>query len=86
MGSTLTLSVDPKSVERAREAARHQGKSLNAMLREYIDQLAGRKPGAEVARELQRMWRQEPGHSGGWKFNREEIYEERLNRYGKTRG
>ncbi len=74
----LTLSVDEKVVERAREVARAQGKSLNAVIREYLEQLAADKSGDDIADELLRLWRESPGHSGGWKFNREEIYEERL--------
>jgi hypothetical protein len=74
----LTLSVDDQAVERAREVARQQGTSLNTLLRQYIETLAGRCTGAEVAQEMQRLWREHSGHSGGRKFRREDAYEGRL--------
>lgn len=83
MCMNLTLSVDEKIVEKAREVARRQGTSLNELLRRYIASLAGKRTGEEVAADLQRLWAEGTGNSGGWKFNREEIYAERLNRYPK---
>lgn len=83
MCMNLTLSVDEKTVEKAREVARRQGTSLNELLRRYIASLAGKRTGEEVAADLQRLWAEGTGNSGGWKFNREEIYAERLNRYPK---
>lgn len=38
----LTLAVDDRTVERARCAAQAMGKSLNQVVREYLEQLAGR--------------------------------------------
>ena len=79
----LTLSVDEDVVERARKVARARGTSLNALVREYLESLAGKRRGEEVARAMRKFWTESPGNSGGWKFNREELYEERLNRYPK---
>ena len=76
----LTLSVDAALVERAREVAREQGTSLNALIRDYIEGLAGRAGGDDILRAFEAMWA-EPGNSGGKSFKREELYEERLNRY-----
>jgi hypothetical protein len=76
----LTLSVDDKLVERAREVARQQGTSLNALIRDYIEGLAGRLGGDEILSEFEAMWAQ-PGNSGGKPFRRDELYDERLNRY-----
>jgi len=39
----ITLSVDEKIAERARATAQAMGKSLNQMVREYLEQLAGRE-------------------------------------------
>lgn len=77
----VTLSIDEDVLERAREVARHQGTSLNAMIREYLQKLAGKKSGAELAAELGERWKKPPGDSGGWTWDRDEIYEERLGRY-----
>lgn len=80
----LTVSVDEDDVERARAVARQQGTSLNELVRTYIRALAGRTDGPMIAEALRRQWEvnaQSSAGSGGWKFNREEIYEERLDRY-----
>ena len=37
----ITLSVDEKVAQRAREAAQKMGKSLNQVVRDYLEQLAG---------------------------------------------
>lgn len=73
----LTLSVDEKVVERAREAARQQGTSLNALVRQYLETLAGSSPGHETASELLSLMREHGGHSGGRRIHREEAYEGR---------
>lgn len=69
----ITLAVDEKVVERARAVALAQGKSLNHMLREYLEQLAG---SAQLQAEIDAFKRSAmntPGRRRGWKFNREEI-------------
>jgi hypothetical protein len=76
----VTLSLDETIVERAREVARQQGTSLNQLVREYIESLAGELSGEDVLAEFEAMWK-EPGDSGGRPFQRDEIYEERLGRY-----
>jgi hypothetical protein len=75
----LTLSVDEKLVERARATARQQGTSLNQLIRDYLEQLAGQGSGDEILAEFEAMWKQ-PGNSGGRRFRRDELYEERLER------
>jgi hypothetical protein len=42
--------------------------------------LAGQLGGDEILSEFETMWA-EPGNSGGKPFKREELYDERLNRY-----
>lgn len=76
----ITLSIDEQLVERARAVAREQGTSLNALIREYIELLAGQLGGETVLEQFQAMW-QAPGNSNGKRFDREEIYEERVSRY-----
>lgn len=73
----LTLSVDDQVVERARDVARQQGTSLNALVRQYIESLAGQRTGAEVARELKRLWTTHSGPSDGKKLCREDAHERR---------
>ncbi|OGQ22218.1 MAG: hypothetical protein A2138_08580 [Deltaproteobacteria bacterium RBG_16_71_12] len=74
----LTLSVDEEIVERARDAARQQGTSLNALIRQYLESLAGRRTGAELARELARQWKQHSGRSGKTRARREDAYAGRV--------
>jgi len=86
----LTLAVDERTVERAREVARQQGTSLNALIREYIEVLANQSTGDELLNEFQELWaeidRSPGGSSRGYKFDREQLYEERLGRYKGKRG
>jgi hypothetical protein len=76
----ITLSLDETMIERAREVARQQGTSLNQLIREYVESLAGQLSGDEVLAEFDAMWK-EPGNSGGKRFRRDELYDERLARY-----
>ena len=83
----LTLAVDEDTVERARHVAHQQGTSLNALLRAYIERLAGKPSETEIAARLSAHWETDPpGRSAaGWRFNRDELYEERLGRHGRKR-
>ncbi len=71
----LTLSVDEHIVARARKASEARGKSLNQVLREYLEELAGLRDPRDVVEELKQSWKDEPGHSGGWRFNRKELHD-----------
>jgi hypothetical protein len=78
----LTLAVDEALIERAREAARQQGTSLNALIREFIEQLAGQTSGEQLLADFEALWAEtEGGSEGKYKFNRDELYAERLERY-----
>jgi hypothetical protein len=76
----ITLSVSDEVVEKAREVARERGTSLNALVRRYLESLAGERRGDDVAQQFDDLWRGRTGHSGGWRFNRDELYEERGDR------
>jgi hypothetical protein len=76
----LTLAVDEAMVERAREVARGQGTSLNALIREFIEQLAGQVTGDQLLAEFEELWSQPGDSGGGYKFDRDELYAERTNR------
>ena len=86
----LTLAVDEGTVERAREVARQQGTSLNALIREYIELLANQDTGDELLSAFQELWaeidRSTSGSNRGYKFDREQLYEDRLGRYKGKRG
>lgn len=76
----ITLSLDEQIVERAREVARHQGTSLNALIREYVELLAGQLSGEQILAEFETLWKN-GGDSGGARFDRDQIYDERMSRY-----
>jgi hypothetical protein len=69
----LTLSIDPKTVSRARKRAEALGTSLNQLIRDYLVKLAGGDDPEKSIEEFRRSSGQ--GHSRGWKFNRNEIHE-----------
>jgi len=69
----LTLSVDEQVVARARKNADALGKSLNQLIRDYLENLAGLDDAERSIRELRRLSGR--GNSQGWRFNRDEIHE-----------
>ena len=69
----ITLLIDERVAEQARQAAQAMGKSLNQAVRDYLEQLAGRAQlESEIAAFLESTART-PGRLGGWKFNRDEL-------------
>ncbi|HEY1253803.1 MAG TPA: hypothetical protein VGF01_03370 [Terracidiphilus sp.] len=74
----ITLSIDDQLVENAREKLRAVGKSLNQEIREHLQHLAGDDHG-QLERDLEFLHRTAGrGNSNGWKYNRDDAYEERL--------
>jgi len=71
----LTLSVDKRVVERARKAAEGLGKSLNQLVREFLERLAGDSTAEADIQEVVRLSQQSGGRSRGWRFDRNEIHE-----------
>lgn len=71
----ITLSVDERVAESAREAARKMGKSLNQAVRDYLEQLAGQE---RQSTEWQ-LWEQRclsgGGQLKGWKFDRDALHD-----------
>jgi len=74
----LTIAVDSGLVGRARDVARMQGRSLQDLIREYLQTVVGDQPGAAVADELLELMDSEGGHSGGARFRRDDAYEGRV--------
>lgn len=73
----ITLSVDDEVIRRARQRADALGTSVNQLVREYLEQLAGKTDPKEDAAEFERLSHLSRGHSRGWRFNRDEIHERR---------
>lgn len=73
----VTLSVEDEVMREARSRAAAMGTSVNQLVREYLQQLAGKTDPNADADEFVRLSRAAKGNSHGWKFNREELHERR---------
>lgn len=69
----VTLSIDEKLVAKARKKAEALGKSLNQLIRDYLESLAGGDDAERSIEELRILSGR--GHSRGWRFDRDEIHE-----------
>jgi len=69
----LTLSIDEQVAARARKRAEALGKSLNQLVREYLQSLAGGDNPERSIEEFKRLSGR--GRSRGWRFNRDELHE-----------
>ncbi len=72
----LVISVDDEVVRRAREVARQHGTSLNAMVRAYLETLAGGQRGQALVKRLEAQWKRSTGRSDG-PFTRDDAYADR---------
>jgi hypothetical protein len=68
----VTLSLDDQLVTRARKKAEALGKSLNQLIRDYLQTVAGGDDPERSIEEFKRLSGR--GHSRGWRFNRDEIH------------
>ncbi len=73
----ITLALDGDVIERARSVAEAQGKSLNQLVRAYLEDLAEPQNSRELVEEFLRLSAESGGDSKGWRFNRDDIYERR---------
>lgn len=69
----VTLSIDEQVVARARKKAEALGKSLNQLIRDYLQRLAGSDDPERSIEEFQRLSGR--GHSRGRRFDRDELHE-----------
>ncbi len=69
----ITLSIDEQLAARARKRAETLGKSLNQLIRDYLQKLAGGDDPEQSIQEFRRL--SGKGHSRGWRFDRNEIHE-----------
>jgi replicative DNA helicase len=70
----LTLSIDERLVKEARRAARAMGKSLNQVVRDYLEQLTARNDPQRDIEEIRRLSDEGQGRSRGWRFHRSELH------------
>jgi hypothetical protein len=69
----VTLSIDDQLIARARKKAGALGKSLNQLIRDYLQTVAGGDDPDRSIEEFKQLSGR--GHSRGWRFNRDEIHE-----------
>jgi antitoxin component of RelBE/YafQ-DinJ toxin-antitoxin module len=75
----ITLSIDEQLVERARKKLSATGRTINQEIRKHLEHIAGDNDLAlerdlEILENTAGLGKPEPG----WKWNRDEIYEDRL--------
>jgi plasmid stability protein len=90
--ANLTLSIDDDLLKQSRLYAVQHDTSVNAMVREYLEGLVTKSKDAEQAERaklVEEMNRQFDALAAkavkpeGWKWNREEIYEERMAKWDR---
>ncbi len=83
--TNLTITVDEHTLKMARMRALQEDTSVNAVLRNYLEEYSGvRQERREAGRRLLELARNSGAGSGGQGLpKREELYEERLGRYGR---
>ena len=69
----VTLSIDEQTVARARRTARALRKSLNQLIRDYLETLAGGDDPERSIEDFKHLSGR--GHSRGWRFDRDQIHE-----------
>lgn len=78
--ANLTITVDEETVKRARIRALEEGTSVNALLRDYLEDYAGvRRERRESGRKLLELARNSKMSSGGRGLpKREELYDRQI--------
>jgi plasmid stability protein len=75
--TNLTLTIDDELLKRARIRALEQDTSVNALVREYLERLAGQAKGQEAVSTLLELAERSAAGSGseGRRWTRDELYE-----------
>ena len=73
----VTLALDEVTLREARRRAEALGTSVNQLVRDYLEEFTGGTSSSELAAEFDLLSQESTGNSGGWKFNRDEIYSRR---------
>jgi len=73
--ANLTVTVDDDLLKKARLRAMEQGTSVNALLRDYLENYAGMAPGREaVVSDLLRLSREVRSRKGQRSWTRDELH------------
>jgi hypothetical protein len=71
----VTLSIDPRLLARARKKAEALGKSVNQLVREYLERLVGERDIESELEEFRRLSEKPAGDSRGRRWTRDELHE-----------
>jgi len=71
----ITLSADEQLIEKARSEAARRGKSLNQLIRDYLEDLAGDRSQTAEFDRLRELSEHSGGHRRDWRFDRDELHE-----------
>jgi antitoxin component of RelBE/YafQ-DinJ toxin-antitoxin module len=72
----ITLSVDEKVLAQARRYAAEHNTSINALVRQYLEQIAGNNERARQAmRELRAMSDRSTAEAGPVRWKRDDLHE-----------
>lgn len=73
----ITLSIDDEILDKVRIVAAQKRTTVNAMVRNFLSEVAGRdEKQAEARKELLRLMETSTGRmAADWKFDREETHE-----------
>ncbi|MFN0190577.1 MAG: DUF6364 family protein [Aestuariivirga sp.] len=76
----ITLAIDEELLEKSREYAARKGTTLNALVRDLLDDTVTREEKIEEARKglLELMQTSTARLGPNYKWNREDIYEDRM--------
>ena len=76
--ANLTIALDDHLLQKARVRAAEQGTSVNAVLRQYLEEWTDRREAQKRAIDnLLEASRKSKASSGGRKWTRDELYERR---------
>ncbi len=74
----ITLSMDKKLIKKSREYAQKHGKSLNALVRELLQNTVNANVSANTLDEFLNMMDKAAGNSKGKKWSRKDIYDRKV--------
>jgi plasmid stability protein len=83
--ANLTLTIDDDLLRRARIRALEQHTSVNALVRDFLERFADASAQEQATEAILAIAERSTASSGpdGRSWTRDDIYEERLGRYGR---
>jgi len=83
--TNLTIQLDTDVIERAKILAARRGTSVSGLVAKQLGELVASDARYEAARARAIALLAGPAARGGRTWSRDELYEERLGRYGRRR-